>query len=254
MMLVIEMKKLIISIIIILVILSIYFIINKTFSKTLVKKEYSNKKRTILKLINNIFKYVLLVIAILFLLQINGINVTSIIAGLGIVSLVAGLALQDALKDIIMGFNLIFDNYFSVGDVIQINDITGKVLELGIKATKIKDIYTSNVLTIANRNIAQALVLSEQFEINLPLPYEENIANIEKVIKKIIEKSTKIPNIKNIEYKGLQSFESSAINYRIRFYCKPEYYEDVLREINKIIKTTIDSEKISIPYTQIRLK
>ena len=77
---------------------------------------------------------------------------------------------------------------------------------------------------------------------------------MKKLLKKLLKKNTKIPNIKNIEYKGLQSFESSAINYRIRFYCKPEYYEDVLREINKIIKTTIDSEKISIPYTQIRLK
>lgn len=248
------MKILIKSLCIILIGLLIYYIINKALNKTLIRKNISNKKKTIIKLINNIIKYIILLIIILVILQINGINVTSIIAGLGIISLVAGLALQDALKDIIMGFNLIFDNYFSVGDVIQLDNITGKVLELGIKATKIKDIYTNSILTISNRNIDKAIVLSDWLDIDIPLPYENTIKDIEKVINKIIDKCKKIEKIKDITYEGIQKFDSSSINYKIRVFCNPEYKLTINRKVNNEIKTILDESKISIPYTQIRLK
>ena len=75
------------------------------------------------------------------------------LAGVGIVSVIIGLAIQDALKDIIRGFSILSEEYFSVGDVVTYGDITGKVLVLGLKTTKIKDISTENIISIANRNI-----------------------------------------------------------------------------------------------------
>ena len=48
--------------------------------------------------------------------------------------------LQDALKDIIMGCNIILDNYFVVGDIVTYNGFTGEVVEFGLKNTKISPI------------------------------------------------------------------------------------------------------------------
>ena len=93
----------------------------------------NRRKRTYMRLFNSIFKYVILVIVCVSVLQVNGVNVTSIIAGLGVASVIAGLALQDALKDIIMGFNIIIDDYFSVGDVLQIGDVVGKAFKDGLE-------------------------------------------------------------------------------------------------------------------------
>lgn len=242
------------SVITIIVGIILYLIINKAINSFLKRKTISNKKKTLIKLINNIVKYILLILILLVILELNGINITSIIAGLGVATLVAGLALQDALKDIIMGFNLIFDNYFSVGDVIQIDNITGKVLELGIKATKIRDIYTNSIMTIANRNIDKAIVISNWLDIDLPLPYEKSKKDIETIIKIIEKECKKVNEITNIEYKGIQEFDSSSINYKIRIYCKPEDKPQVLRDANNIIKEVLDDNKLSVPYTQIRLK
>ena len=47
-------------------------------------------------------KYVLLIIVSVIILQINGVNVSSIIASLGVITVIVGFALQDALKDIII--------------------------------------------------------------------------------------------------------------------------------------------------------
>ena len=77
-------------------------------------------------------------------MQIYGVNVNSLVAGLGLVSVVVGLAIQDPLKDIITGVNIITDDYFSLGDVIKVDDVEGKVVQLGVRTTKIKDIANGN--------------------------------------------------------------------------------------------------------------
>ena len=69
----------------------------------------------------------------LILLNLYGVNTTSLIAGLGIAGAVLGLALQDALKDIFNGLSIIFDNYFVVGDLVDYNGFVGTVTDFGLK-------------------------------------------------------------------------------------------------------------------------
>lgn len=245
-------KELITSIIVIILGILIYFLIKSIINRIIDKRKYvSKKKKTYLKLFNSVFKYLILVIVVVVVLQINGINVTSIIAGLGIASIIAGFALQDALKDIIMGFNIIVDEYYSIGDVIKIDNIEGKVLEVGLKSTKMQDINTNNIFIIANRNISKSHRISTQFDIDIPIPYKEKITRIEKIIDEIIEQVKSMKNITNVEYRGLNKFGESAIYYKIRMYAKPEYQPQLKRDINRLIKTELDKNNIDIPYMQI---
>ena len=245
-------KELIISVIIIILGILIYFIIKSIINRILDKRKYvSKKKKTYLKLFNSIFKYLIMAIVVIAVLQVNGINVSSIIAGLGIVSLIAGFALQDALKDIIMGFNIIVDEYYSIGDVIKIDNIEGKVLEVGLKSTKMKDINTNNIFIIANRNISKSHIISTQFDIDIPVPYNEKITRIENIIDDIIKQIKVMKNITDVEYRGLNKFGDSAIYYKIRMYAKAEYQPQLKRDINRIIKLELDRNNIDIPFMQI---
>lgn len=209
------------------------------------------KEITYIKLAKHIINYVIIIIAFLFVLQLLGFNVNSLIAGLGVVSVIAGLALQDALKDIIMGFNIIVDNYFSVGDIIKIGDVEGKVIELGVKATKLKDVNTENIFVIANRNISQSLRLSDQLVVDVPVSYDEPTDKIEKLIDTIIEQIVQYPNIKSAKYIGINEFKDSSIAYRILMYCSPEYKLAAKRYALRVIKLTLDANNIIIPYNQL---
>ena len=226
-------------------------IIIKFFNKKKAKTKLEKRRLTYFRLISNILKYLILIIVIVIVLQINGFNVASLVTGLGIVSLVAGLALQDALKDIIMGFNLIVDEYFSVGDVVKIGDVEGVVIELGLKATKIKDIRYGNILVIANRNISNAITLSNYNDVDVPLPYESSIKDIDKIMAKIVKEIEKTDIINNPRYLGLNKFDESAILYKIVFESKPEDRFQAKREVNRIIKTMLEKEGLSIPYPQL---
>lgn len=240
----------------IIVIGTITYIILKRIMKKMIEKNknnpnLNNRKRTYIRLINSILKYVILIIVCVAVLQVNGVNVTSIVAGLGLVSVIAGLALQDALKDIIMGFNIIVDDYFSVGDVLQIGEVQGKVIELGLKSTKLKDVNNGNTLIISNRSITDALTISNQIDIDLPLPYEEPITKIEEIIGEIINNIKHIENVTEAEYKGLYEFGEYALYYKIRILCKPETKLQVRTEANRIIKFELDKNNIQIPYKQV---
>lgn len=227
-------------------------IISVTVKKVERQKTRDNRRKmTYLKLISSVVNYVVLLIALVIVLQIFGINVSSIIAGLGVVSVIAGLALQDALKDIIMGVNILIDNYYSVGDVIKIDDVEGKIMEIGLKTTKLKDVNNENILVIANRNIVQALTLSEQLDIDIPLPYERKVLEIEEVIEEILFEVRKNNMIKDIKYLGVNEFGASSINYKIRVWTLPENKPVVKRYLLRQIKLTLDEKGIEIPYTQI---
>lgn len=252
----VEDKRLIFALVIILISLIVYSVIKKLINikiKNLDPHSNLNKKRTYLKLFNNIIKYFLIIIDIMFILNIYGINISSIVAGLGVVSVITGLALQDAFKDIIAGCNIFIDNYFSVGDIIKIDDIEGKILEIKLKVTKIKDIYTENIYVIANRNIVKALTISNQLDIDIPIPYEEKIEKVEKIIDEIIAEVKENKNVTKIEYLGINEYGDSAIYYKLRMWCHPELKPQVKRQTLRIIKIKLDKNDISIPYIQIDL-
>lgn len=244
-----------ISVIIIVIGIFVYMMMKKIIKKLITKNEtnfkLNKKQKTYLKLFNNVIKYVILVIVIILVLQANGINVTSIVASLGLISVIVGFALQDALKDIIMGINIVVDDFFSVGDVVKIGDVEGKILEIGLKSTKMVDVNTNNILVISNRNISQTLNLSEWLDIDIPIPYEENITEIEKIINIMVKQIEKLENVKKVEYKGLNEFSNSAIYYKIRIWVKPEYKPQTKRDSNRIIKLELDKNNIVIPYQQI---
>lgn len=250
-------KELLISIVIVIVAIVIYFLIKKIIHR-LMNKNVSNskidrKRKTYMKLFNNIIKYILIILTVLAIMQVNGVNVSSLVAGLGLASAIAGLALQDALKDIIMGVNIIVDDYFAVGDVVKINNVEGKVIEVGLKTTKLKDIITNDTFVIANRNIGEATNISTQLDIDVPLPYENKVEDIEEILGRAISKIEQIEEVLKIEYRGLQEFGDSAILYKIRLYCKPEIKPQIKRDANRIIKLELDANNIDIPYMQVDL-
>lgn len=226
-----------------------FFISN--IEKSKLKKSDNKRAKTYVKLIKSTIKYTIIIITIFIILQINGVNISSMIAGVGILSIIIGFAIQDALKDIIKGFDIISDNYYQVGDVIKFGDITGKVLSIGIKTTKVEDMYTFNIVSIANRNIEKVEVVSNLINIDVPISYKMKVTKAEKVINEMVDKISKDENVDKCEYRGINDISTSFLKYQIKVYCNPAKKVQVRRDALRYIITTLEDNKITIPYTQI---
>lgn len=242
------------SAIVILLSLLVYHIISKFLSAKEKKnsKILSNKKnKTFIRMLKSIIGSALTIITVLTILQIFGVNVTSMLAGVGIASIVIGFALQDALKDIIRGFEIVSDGYYEIGDVIKFGDNTGQVLSVTLRTTKIQDINTNNIVSIANRNIDQVEIVSGCIYIPIPMPYELKVESAEKALHDVVKKLSEHKDITSVKYQGITKLDSSSLNYQIAVTCDPMNQLQTRRDCLHTIVTTLESHKIHIPYNQL---
>lgn len=216
-------------------------------------KSFNNdgKSKSVIRGISSVVKAIIIIFTVLTVLQINNINVTSMIASLGLASAIVGLALQDILKDVIMGVHIVTDKFFTVGDVVKYGDTEGTVISFNMKTTKIKDVYTDSVTTVCNRNISEVTVISAVNDIDIPLSYEENTEKAETAIKNACEKIKNIDGISDITFFGFTDFKDSAVNYKVRFSCPPEQKMYKRFEAIQQIRTSLSDAGIEIPYNQL---
>lgn len=244
------------SIIVILFSLFIYRIITRILNrkeKKTSKLMSSKKNKTIIRMLKSVIAGALSIITILMVLQIYGINVTSMLAGVGIVGIVVGFALQDSLKDIIRGFVIISDNYYDIGDVIKFDDNVGPVTSISLLTTKIQDINTMNIVSIANRNIDKVEIDPGYIYIPVPLPYELKVAEAEAVMREIAKKLERHTDITSANYQGITKIDASSLNYQFVVTCDPSNKLQVRRNVLHTIVTTLEDHKIQIPYQQLDL-
>lgn len=243
------------SIIVILISVLLYKVLMKIFIKNEDRKVLrgidNNKRKTYLKMTRSIIRYIIIIVTALIILQINGVDVSSMLAGVGIASVIIGFAIQDVLKDIIKGLDIISDKYFQVGDVVKYGDIEGKVLIIGLKTTKIKDIKTENIISIANRNIQQVEIVSNIVDAVIPMPYEVEVPVAEKVIKDIMKEIENQEHVENCTYLGVLELSESSVKYLITMQCKPEFRRQVRRDAQRCILLGLEDKNIKVPYNQI---
>lgn len=230
---------------------AIIYILKKSEEKSRFSLFTSNKGKTYLKLLISTIRSIFIVVTTLVILQTNGINVSSVLAGVGILGAVFGLAIQDWLKDIIRGSSIISDNYFEVGNVIKYKDIEGKVLVIGLKTTKIKELKTGNIISIANRNIEEVQVVSNLLYIRIPMPYEVPVKKAEIVVDDIITMIKDNNHVNDCKYKGVTELAASYIEYFIEIDCKPDFKLQVRRDALRSVLLGLEKNKIEVPYTQI---
>ena len=243
------------SIVIIIITVILYEIITNLLVKEVTKDKWkvlTNKRaQTYAKLIKSISRYIFIISAFLFILQVFGVNIASVIAGVGVLGVVFGLAIQDWLKDIIRGTTILSDSYFQVGDIVKYNGIEGKVLVLGLKTTKIQELKTSNIIAIANRNIEQIEVVSNLIYVRVPMPYEVKLKEAEKAINDIIKHIKENEKVDDCQYKGVTELADSSIEYLLEVKCNPVNKLQVNRDTLRAIIVGLDENKIEVPFNQI---
>jgi small-conductance mechanosensitive channel len=101
----------------------------------------------------------------------GGFDRLSAIAGASFVLIVVGFAAQRVLVDIIAGFNMFIEHWYSVGDTIAIPmmEVQGVVEDLSLRRTKLRSL-DGEVINIHNSQIAAVRVLPgglKEFDVEL---------------------------------------------------------------------------------------
>lgn len=246
-------KEVITSLVVLLVGLFIYMLTKIIIRKIFNFKRMDAKKRTIINLIVNIIRFIILVITLLVILEVNGIDTKSLLASFGVAGLVAGLALQDLLKDFIVGMSLIFEGEFAIGDWVSINGFKGEVLPSNLRITKLRS-ATGEVKMISNRTITEVTnysMYNTNLMVDIDVAYESDIKKVKDVLDKLCESFKAEHDLKDIKCNGIQELASSSIKFRITVTCKFLEQFDLGRFLKKEIINTFKKNNITIPYNQV---
>lgn len=197
------------------------FIGRQLNSDKIKEKGSYNRIVTVTNLIRRIIKVILIFIGVTIVMSVFNISIAPIIATLGVFSLAIGVGAQSLVKDFINGFFIIFEDQYSVGDLVQIGDIEGVVEDLGLRVTKIRDfdkilhvIPNSNISIIANKERAN---IRTKIEFYLDNSCDPDF--VEEKIKAAIEKYRDHedmvigPNLWGVTENGKDAYKMALVYY-----------------------------------------
>ena len=218
-------------------------------------KKRNNRSYTISKLIHSILNYIIIIIAVFAILSTWGINVTAALAGVGVLSLILGLGAQDLIKDFLAGIGIVFEDQYEIDDVVEIDGFKGKVLEIGLRTTKLIS-ATGEIRIIRNGQISAVSNFSRSYSlavVTVDVAYKENL---DKVITLLDEN---LPSLKE-NYKqiiegpvvaGVEDLKDSGVTIKVTAKTEAENHYVVERALRKYIKELLDDNNIEIPFPQI---
>ncbi len=248
-------REYIVPVVTIIICLAICKISKKIVSKifNLKKNSTDGKKKTIVNLINNIIKFIVALLGIIIILETYGIDTKSLVASFGVAGLVAGLALQDLLKDLIVGILIIFEGEYSIGDWVTINGFKGEVLSSNLRTTKLKA-PTGEIKIISNRNISEIInysISKANLLIDLDVAYESDIKKVKEILDELCVELKKEYNLKEMSCLGIQELASSSIKFRLKVVSNYEEQFDLERKIKEKVVLEFNKNNITIPYSQL---
>lgn len=243
--------------VIIIFFVSFFLRIAKMLLKKSALKQGPNQKRkiTMLKVTKSLLNYSVKLIALLVILAIWGVNVLPALTGLGIFGLVVGLGAQSLIKDLIAGFFIIFEKHFDVGDTVEINGFKGKVIDVGLKTTRIQN-WKNEVKTFNNGNINESTNFSKNTSVaavEFGVAYGEDIQKVIDILNQELPKFKEIyPNIiENPFVVGVTELANSSVNIRVMAKTETETQYGVERALRLGIKEILDKHGVEIPFPQV---
>ena len=215
----------------------------------------SARTRTLLPLLRNVVRVILLVLLTLTVLSELGIDIAPLLAGAGVVGLAIGFGAQSLVKDVITGIFVLLEDALSVGDYVELGSHMGTVESMTIRSVKLRDL-DGNVHFVPFGEVTAVLNMAKEFGISLidvSVAYRENVDEVIEVLKEIGAELEVDeiwgPHIREpYEVLGLHRFDDSAVVIRTRFKTEPMMQWALRREFHLRMKRVFDERGIEIPY------
>lgn len=218
------------------------FLINKATEKFKIEM-------TLNYLLKDLSKYSIYILAFIVILDMAGINISALVVSLGIIGISIGFAARDIISSFVSGIFILADKTVKVGEVIEVNDIKGKVKKLGFRTTTL--ITPDNlIVTVPNSVLAKNPYINYTFldehriDLEVIIPFNVNINKFKKIfIQKVsnlewaLENSSPQIIVKEMVDTGLSlKISAWSKDYSEIENCRLDLADEVRNIINEIGK------------------
>jgi small-conductance mechanosensitive channel len=216
------------------------------------KRKVSNH---ILFILRRALQGVVYLFALLIILGIFNIDLSSVVVGLGVGGIAIALALQNILSDAFSALTIYFDRPFEIGDFIVVGDHSGTVKKIGIRSTRIQllqgeELVISNgeLTTKSIRNFKKLKKRRISFAVQVSCDTAvEKLKKIPEIITGVINE-IKMAQLGTVHFTKFGAF---SYDFDVVYYVKTGDYTkflDIQQKINLRILEEFEKEKIEMPY------
>ncbi len=204
-----------------------------------------------------IARMVLYVLVILLAADYIGIPITSLLAVLSIAGLAVSLAIQDTLANVFSGVLLLAAKTFSSGDYVQINSLEGHVIKVDLMNTYLRTADNKDV-RIPNKDVQAAPIINysreplRRVEVRVTASYDAPTDRVKSALLDAVDQVTTVLDEPQ-PFVGLQSYQSSAIEYVVRVWTMSDDYWTTFYALNEAIRPAFDRAGIAMTYDHLNV-
>ncbi len=207
------------------------------------------------KSITGIARWIIWVMAVIFILDNLGVNISTFVAGIGIGGIAVAMASQAILGDAFSALSIFLDRPFEIGDFIIIDDHLGTVEHIGIKTTRIRSL-SGEQLVFSNSDLTKSRIKNykrmdtRRVVFKIGVVYQTPPEKVKRIPQLVRDIFTRMEGVK-LDRVHFQSFGDFSLVYEIVYYVlSADYniYMDKQQEINFALMDVFEREGIEFAY------
>ncbi|NHN25077.1 mechanosensitive ion channel [Flavobacterium jejuense] len=201
-------------------------------------------------------RYIVFIFAIIFALDVSGVNMSVLLTASAALLVGLGFALQQLFQDIISGVLIILDQSLHVGDIVEVDDKVGKVLDIKLRTTRVVT-RNDRVMVIPNHKFMMDTLFNwtqnsyiNREQVNIGVAYGSDVELVKKTLLQCAEQEKDVVK----EPKPLVLFEDfadSSLNFSLYFYVADGMASPLIKSnLRFSIDKAFKQNRISIPFPQ----
>lgn len=202
--------------------------------------------------IASIVRYVALAIVFITVLQVFGVQATSLVAVLGAATLAIGLALQGTLGGVAAGFMIILFRPYKIGDFVTLAGESGTVKDVNLFTTVLATVDNVQI-TIPNGEIWGGTITNfsgyetRRVDQVFGISYEDDMDKALGIVRALIDADPR--TLKDPEpFVRVTNLGDFSVDITTRVWVQAADYWDFRFDLLKAVKEAFDREGVSIPY------
>ncbi len=214
-----------------------------------------NVEASLRQFLHNMAKVVMTLLLILTVIQMLGVNVTSIVALFASATLAIGMALSGTMQNFAGGVMILLLKPYRVGDYISAQGQSGTVKSIMLFSTQI--LTTDNqTIYIPNSSISSAIIdnysaaETRRVEISVGISYGDDVDVAREAILALAKADARIlADPAPVVY--VTALADSSVNLSARLWVKNEDYWSVFFEMNEKVYKVLPQKGINFPFPQM---
>ncbi len=206
--------------------------------------------------INQLLKYVLYTMAVLWAISVLGVKMTVLWGGAAALLVGLGLGLQQTFNDFFSGILLLFERSVEVGNVLDIGGLVGTVKAIGLRTSTVET-RDSITVVVPNSKLVTDNVINwshfdekVRFKIGVGVAYGSDTKLVKKILLKVAADHPSV-NEKPNPFVRFTNFGDSSLDFELHFYSRNFIHiEDVKSDLRFEIDNAFRKNDVEIPFPQ----